>query len=136
MGPVPDAPPWWACSGHPGPGGPPVAFGRVTHGRQLVDDAAAAGARAAALSSSPAQASSQAQSAVTATLSQAGLSCQGTQVDVDTSALVPGGQVSVVVTCTSQLSGLALTGLPGQMTLHATARVPIEAFRDIPGGTR
>jgi Flp pilus assembly protein TadG len=112
-----------------------VAFGRVTHGRQLVDEAAAVGGRAAALATSPAQAAQEARSAVTATLAQAGVSCRSTRVDVDTSAFVPGGQVIVTVHCASDLSALALTGLPGQIALSATSHTPLETYRDLSGGT-
>jgi Flp pilus assembly protein TadG len=111
-----------------------VAFGRVTNGRQLVDEAAAVGGRAAALADTPAQADQDAHSAVAATLAQAGVSCQGTQVDVDASAFVPGGQVIVTVRCTSELSRLALTGLPGQLTLSAVSRTPIETYRAVGTG--
>jgi Flp pilus assembly protein TadG len=111
-----------------------VAFGRVTHGRQLVDEAAAVGGRAAALAETPAQADREARSAVRNTLAQAGISCQAARVDVDTRAFVPGGQVIVAVRCVSELSGLALTGLPGRLTLTATSHTPIETYRDFSGG--
>jgi Flp pilus assembly protein TadG len=111
-----------------------VAFGRVTHGRQLVDEAAAVGARAASLAKTPTTAAQEAHAAVTATLAQAGVSCQNAQVDVDPSQFVPGGQVVVNVRCTSNLSSLALTGLPGQLTLQSTARSPIETYRDVSSG--
>lgn len=111
-----------------------VALGRVTHGRQLVDDAAAMGSRAAALAGTPEAAVREARAAVEQTLSQAGLSCRGPHVDVDTSALVPGGQVSVTVRCTSDLSQMALAGLPGHLTLTSTALTPIEKYRDLNTG--
>jgi Flp pilus assembly protein TadG len=111
-----------------------VALGRVTHGRQLVDEAAAVGGRAATLATTPTQADQEARSAVTATLAQAGISCRSVQVDVDTSAFVPGGQVIVTARCTSDLSALALTGLPGQMVLTATSRTPLETYRDLGTG--
>lgn len=111
-----------------------VAFGRVTHGRQLVDEAAAVGGRAATLATSPGQAGQDARSAVTATLDQAGVSCSSTQVDVDTSAFIPGGQVIVTVRCTSDLSALALTGVPGQIVLTATSHTPLEQYRDLGTG--
>jgi Flp pilus assembly protein TadG len=108
-----------------------VAFGRITHGRQLVDAAAAAGGRAAALANSPGEADSQARSAVSSTLSQAGVSCSTTSVSVDASAFRPGGQVDVHVRCVSSLAGLALTGLPGSMTLAADSVTPLETYRDL-----
>ena len=111
-----------------------VALGRVTHGRQLVDDAAAAGSRAAALSTSPGQADQRARASITDALAQAGLSCQHPRIDVDTTAFTPGGQVAVALTCTSDLSQIALIGLPGRIHLTSTARTPIETYRDLTGG--
>src|SRR5689334_10346241 len=52
-----------------------VGFGRVTHGRQLVDQAAAAAARSAALAGTPATATAAGREAATSTLAQAGISC-------------------------------------------------------------
>lgn len=111
-----------------------VAFGRVTHGRQLVDDAAAVAGRAASLTTTPAQAEQEARAAVVATLTHAGLSCQSTDVDVDTRAFIAGGQVIVTVHCTSRLSNLALTGVPGQVSLTATSHTPLETYRDLGEG--
>ncbi len=108
-----------------------VAFGRITHGRQLVDDAAAAGGRAAALATTPGAANSEARSAVTSTLQQAGVSCSSTSVAVDTSAFRPGGEVDVHVRCVTSLAGLTLTGLPGTMTLTADSVTPLETYRDL-----
>jgi Flp pilus assembly protein TadG len=108
-----------------------VAFGRVTQGRATVDQAAAAAARAASLAPSRGQAGADGAQAATDTLTGAGLSCTGSRVDIDTSAFRPGGQVTASVVCTVDLSSLALTGLPGSFTLHASATSPIEVLRDI-----
>jgi len=48
---------------------------------------------------------------------------------VDTAQFRPGGQVGVTVTCASDLSGLALSGLPGTKTLQADATAPLEQYR-------
>ena len=93
-----------------------VGFGRVSHGRQLVDQAAAAAARAAALTNAPGEAGSAAQQVAQDTLSQAGISCGKVHVDVNTGAFRPGGFVDVTVRCTADLSRLALAGLPGSVT--------------------
>jgi Flp pilus assembly protein TadG len=108
-----------------------VAFGRVTQARQLVDQAAAAGARAASLSASPGQAASEARQSVQDTLSQAGVSCSSAVVDVDTTGFRPGGQVGDRVRCTVDLSAMALIGIPGTLTLTADAQSPIETYRDV-----
>lgn len=110
-----------------------VAFGRVTHGRTTVDQAAAAAARAASLAPSPGQADADGARAARDTLAGTGLSCTGSSSDIDTTAFHPGGQVTAVVVCTVDLSSLALTGLPGSLTLHASATSPIETLRDVPG---
>jgi len=114
-----------------------VGFGRVTQGRQLVDQAAAAAARAASLANTPGQAHADGQQAAADTLSRAGVSCTALGVTVDTSAFHPGGEVSADVACTADLSGLALAGLPGSVRMTATARAPLEQLRDLPtGGTQ
>lgn len=111
-----------------------VAFGRVTQGRAMVDQAAAAAARAASLASTPSQAAVEATREAQATLEGAGLSCQGAAVTVDTSAFRPGGQVTAQVVCTVDLSRLAMAGVPGALTLTSSVTSPLEDFRDI-GGT-
>lgn len=110
-----------------------VGFGRVSHGRQLVDQAGSAAARAAALTNAPGPASDQAQLAAADTLAQAGVTCRELQVSVSTGAFYPGGYVDVDVTCRSDLSGLALAGLPGSVTLASSSRSPLETYRDLSG---
>jgi len=108
-----------------------VALGRVTHGRQLVQDAAASAARAASLTATSVQARQAATTAATASLSQAGMACTAAAVTVDTSAFHAGGQVAVTVECRSDLNRLSLTGLPGQIHLDATSTTPIDPLRDL-----
>lgn len=110
-----------------------VGFGRVTHARQLVDQAAAASARAASLAPSPAAARSGAEQAAHDTLTGAGLSCRDARVAVDLADYRPGGILTVRVWCTSDLSRLALAGLPGQVTLDAVAASPLEPYRQLAG---
>lgn len=111
-----------------------VGFGRLTHGQQLVEQAAAAAARAGTLDSTPAQASVDAKQAAHDVLDQAGVSCRTFNAGVDTSQFAPGGQVSVTVTCTTTLSDLGLVGFPGHKTLTASATSPLEQFRQYGGG--
>jgi Flp pilus assembly protein TadG len=110
-----------------------VGFGRVAHGRQLVEQAAAAAARAAALANDPAAAAVQARAGAGDTLAHAGMSCTGMTVEVDTAGFGPGGEVAARVRCTADLSGLALAGLPGHVTMTAAATAPLETYRDLPG---
>ena len=112
-----------------------VGLGRVSHGRQLIDQAGAAAARAAALTNAPGQASTDAQQAAADTLAQAGMACAQLHVDVDTGAFHPGGYVDVAVRCTADLSGLALAGMPGSVTLTSTSRSPLETYRDLTGAS-
>ena len=111
-----------------------VGFGRLTHGKDLVQQAASAAARAATLDSNPIQAGSDAKQAAHDVLDQAGVSCSSFTVTPDTSDFRPGGQVSVFVACTTTLSDLGLVGFPGHKTLTATATSPLEQFRQYGGG--
>jgi Flp pilus assembly protein TadG len=110
-----------------------VGFGRVSHGRQLVDQAAAAAARSAALTTTPATATAAGQEAASNTLAQAGISCTALDARIDTLSFHAGGHVTATVSCTADLSGLAMAGMPGSITLHATSRAPLEPFRDFGG---
>jgi Flp pilus assembly protein TadG len=107
-----------------------VGFGRVGHGRQLVDEAAAEAARAASLASNPAAAVIAGEQGASRTLDQAGVSCTGMRVAIDTSGFGAGGEVTATVRCTADLSTLAIAGLPGSMTLESSSRAPLEPFRD------
>ena len=107
-----------------------VGFGRVTHGRQEVQAAAAAAARAASLANTPGEAQTAAQQEATADLAQAGISCQSSPPPtVDTSQFYAGGQVRVTITCVTNLSDLTVVGFPGHKTLTASATVPLEQYR-------
>jgi len=112
-----------------------AGLGRVSRGRQLVDQAALAAARAGSLSGSPVAATSAAQHAAEQTLSDRGLSCAGLTVSLDTTHFYAGGQVSATVTCTTDLSGLAMAGLPGSVHLQASSTAPLETYRTIGQGT-
>jgi Flp pilus assembly protein TadG len=108
-----------------------VGLGRISHGRDLVAQAAAAGARASSLSFSPAGATEAGQRAATDTLSEAGRSCTAQSAEVDTSDFRPGGQVVVRVRCTVDLSAVLFPGLPGSMTLRSQASAPVDSYRDL-----
>ena len=106
-----------------------VAFGRYAYGKQLIEQAASAAARAASLSTTATQADGRAHQAASASLSDAGVSCTSMNITVDGSDFRAGGTVGVTLTCTADLSGLALAGLPGSVTLTATGRAPLETYR-------
>lgn len=106
-----------------------VGLGRMASARQEVDGAAADAARAASLERNTGLSVSAARSTAEATLADRGVSCAALSVSVDVSSYVPGGSVSVTVSCTAQLGDVALSGLPGSSTFTATAVVPIEIYR-------
>ncbi|GGM10043.1 TadE/TadG family type IV pilus assembly protein [Nakamurella endophytica] len=106
-----------------------VALGRYAHGKQLVEQAAAAAARAASLASTASQAQDRAVQAASGALSDAGVSCASMSTAVDTSSFRAGGTVRVTVTCTADLSGLTLAGVPGSARMSATGAAPLETYR-------
>jgi Flp pilus assembly protein TadG len=110
-----------------------AGFGRVSRGRELIDHAAAAAARAGSLSLSPTLAAGAARRAAEQTLKTGGLSCSSMQVRLDTSRWYPGGQVTAHLSCRADLSSLAMAGLPGSVTLIADATSPLETYRPIGG---
>jgi Flp pilus assembly protein TadG len=112
-----------------------VAFGRVERGRELADQAAASAARAASLSTSPGAAQTAALNAATQTLAGGGLSCAGLQVNVDSGTFHPGGDVTAHLSCTADLAGLTLSGVPGHVHLSSSATSPLEPYRQFAIGT-
>ncbi|HEY3717760.1 MAG TPA: TadE/TadG family type IV pilus assembly protein [Jatrophihabitantaceae bacterium] len=111
-----------------------VGFGRVTHAKQLVEQAASAAARAATLQSNPTAAATAAQQEAQSTLSGAGISCGSFSADVNTADFRPGGEVTVSVRCTASLADLVTAGFPGSKTLTATSSSPLEQLRQYDGG--
>ncbi|MBN9618718.1 MAG: TadE family protein [Actinobacteria bacterium] len=108
-----------------------VGFGRYSEAQQLAEQAAGAAARAASLDSTPAQATRDAQQTAADSVASAGQSCTDLQVSVDTSAFHPGGQVSVTVSCTADLSQLTLAGFGPNETVRSTQTAPLENYRDL-----
>ena len=110
-----------------------VALGRYAHGKQLVEQAAAAAARAASLASTSSRAQDRALQAASGSLNDAGVSCASMSTAVDTSSFRAGGTVIVTVTCTADLSGLTLAGVPGSATMSASGAAPLENYRQYAG---
>lgn len=106
-----------------------VGLGRMAQTRQDVNGAAAEAARAASLQRNTALSQESARSAALATLQDRGVSCSNVTVSVNIGSYQPGGSVSATVTCVAPLGDVALSGLPGSETFHATAVVPIEQYR-------
>ena len=112
-----------------------VGFGRYSEAQQLAEQAAGAAARAASLDATPAQATRDAQQTAADSVASAGQSCTDLQVSVDTSAFHPGGQVSVTVSCTADLSQLTLAGFGLNETVRSTQTAPLENYRDLGDAT-
>ncbi len=106
-----------------------VAAGRLVDARLQVDSAARQAARAASLARAPAAAAAQADTTAQAALASEHITCHPLSVSPDTAAFRPGGQVTVQVTCTVSLAGLALLHLPGSQTLTAQFTSPIDVYR-------
>ena len=106
-----------------------VGMGRLSHGKQQVEVAAAQAARAASLQRVPAQAQGAAQSAAQDTLTSQRVTCSAmTVAPIDLSTDVPGGDITVTVACNVKLSDLFAAGFPGSHTWTATVTTPIDAF--------
>ncbi len=108
-----------------------IALGRIDSAQGDVESAARVAVQAAVVQSDPADAQAQATAAVTATLAGAGLTCPSPQVTTDTQNFVPGGSVSVTVTCITSLADVTVPGLPGSKTLSATSTAHIDPFRAV-----
>jgi Flp pilus assembly protein TadG len=106
-----------------------VAVGRLVQARLEVDSAAEQAARAASLARNPAAAAAEAVSVAQAALASQDINCSPVNVSPDTTDFVPGGQVSVQVSCTVHLSDLSLLHVPGSQTLTSTLSSPIDVYR-------
>lgn len=110
-----------------------VAFGRVTDAEGAVDAAAHAAARAASLERDAAAAQSAAQDAVTRSLDGDGVTCQTSNVAIDTSGYTTdvgeAATVTATISCTANLSDIGMPGLPGAKTLTASWTSPIDTYR-------
>ena len=114
-----------------------VLAGRIVLAGGTVEQVAAAGARAASLTRSPAEATTAARDAVSRTIGEQHLQCQTVTVTVDTSGFaVPLGQpasVRVSVSCRVRLADLSLPGLPDSRQLADHAVSPLDPFRERTG---
>ncbi|OIJ88158.1 hypothetical protein BIV25_37270 [Streptomyces sp. MUSC 14] len=110
-----------------------IAFGRVVDASGSVDAAAHAAARAASLQRDADSAQAQARTAAEGSLSGDGVTCQTTDVSVDTSGYsLDVGQAATVtatISCTARLSDIGLPGLPGSKTLTSSFTSPIDTYR-------
>jgi Flp pilus assembly protein TadG len=106
-----------------------VAAGRLVQARLEVDSAAQQAARAASLARDPASAAADATATAQAALASQHITCDPMSVSPDLGDFTPGGQVTVQVSCTVSLAGLALLHVGGAETLSSTFTSPIDVYR-------
>ena len=106
-----------------------VAGGRHAQAQSYASAAAYSAARAASLAADPVQAQSAAQTAAQASVQGAGAACGGVTATTNVSDFVPGGNVTVTVTCQVSYSDLLLLPLPGSVTVTGRAVSPVDLFR-------
>lgn len=109
-----------------------VAGGRVAIAHGSVQQAAADAARSASIARTVGAAQSSAAAAARATLANQGLTCATLSVSLDTSGFAtPVGtpaSVGATVSCTVELSQLAIPGLPDRV-VTATVSSPLDVYR-------
>jgi len=108
-----------------------IGVGRLDEAHGQVVGAARDAARAASNARTPAEAVAAANSTAHADLTSTGLTCRQVDVHVATSQFTPGGIVQVTVSCTTDLSDVTVSGLPGAKTLSASATAPLDTFRGV-----
>ena len=106
-----------------------VAGGRYAQAQAYATAAAYSAARAASLAADPDEAQLDAQSAARTSVQGAGTACSGVTASTNVSDFVPGGNVTVTVTCQVSYSDLLLLPLPGSVTVTGTAVSPVDLFR-------
>lgn len=106
-----------------------VTFVRIASAASDVNSAAAAAARQASIARSTSGAVAGGRNAAAATLGARHLPCQPRTVRVNTSAMAPGGLVTVTISCRISLADLMGLGLPGSVTLRSTSRQVIDTYR-------
>lgn len=109
-----------------------IAGGRIWLAKQTIDAAAFDAARTASIARNAQDASSGARATAMDTLASRQMHCLRSSVSVSTAGFsVPVGQpaaVQVTLTCTVNLSDVALPGLPN-MTMSSTAGSTLDQYR-------
>jgi Flp pilus assembly protein TadG len=106
-----------------------VVIHRSVDARLRLNDVAHQAARAASIERTAPAAAAAAQTTASSALSAAGVVCRALTIAADTSRLVPGGMVTVTVSCTVDLTDALILGVPSQKTLSATASEPVDTWR-------
>jgi Flp pilus assembly protein TadG len=108
-----------------------VVIHRGVDARLRLDDAAHQAARAASMQRSAPTAISAARSTAQSALSTAGVVCRTVRVNTDTARLVPGGTVTVTLSCPVDFRDAVILGVAGQRILSATASEPVDTWRSV-----
>ena len=111
-----------------------VVVHRGVDARLRLNDVAHQAARAASIENTSARAGAAATAVATKALADAGVSCQGVNVEV-VDGVRPGTAVTVTVSCTVDLSNAALLGVPARKRLSSTASEVVDAWRSAGSGT-
>lgn len=104
-----------------------VALGRLSSARNQVDEAARDAARQASLYYRSGSEATR-QGTVMADQDLSGIDCADRDIAVDTSALRPGGTVTVTVSCHVPLGDLVLLRVPGSRTVTATSTSVVDTY--------
>jgi TadE-like protein len=108
-----------------------LVLGRLVLYQEQVADAARSAVEAAALWPTAAQADEAALLAASYDLVHDGARCAASSVRVDTTHLQPGGHIGATVRCVVLVGSSLLPGVPGAMTITASASAPIETYREV-----
>jgi Flp pilus assembly protein TadG len=108
-----------------------IGLGRLDEAHGQLVGAARDAARAASDARSTSAATVAASNAAQSDLATSGLTCRHVDVHVDTTRFAPGGIVSVSVSCTTDLSDVTVSGMPGAKTLSANASAPLDSYRGV-----
>lgn len=103
--------------------------GRLVDTNLGVQQAAHEAARAASLTTNPVAAAAAAQQSAQQYLGNETMGCAVLNVATNTTQFQPGGYVEVTVTCTTDLSDMAVLAVPGTKTFSATALEVVDTFR-------
>ncbi|HEX6684901.1 MAG TPA: TadE/TadG family type IV pilus assembly protein [Candidatus Limnocylindrales bacterium] len=111
-----------------------VVAGRITLAQQAAEAAAFEAARTASLARDAGTAHDDGEAAALASFASQGIQCTAPLVvEVDTSGfgIEPPGTavVTATVSCSVQLSDVALPGMPGSLTLAAEFTSPLDRYR-------
>jgi Flp pilus assembly protein TadG len=109
-----------------------LLLGQLGLARTRVADAAGAAAEAAAIAAGPSTAEAAAEQAATSALANAGVTCAPSSLQLDLADFVPGGRVRASVSCTVAIAREAVPGMPGHLTLQASALAPVDPYRNSP----